>query len=154
MLDNHHICRKENIAAYIDGDLEHSLRDTFELHLKECAACSQEVASFGLVRESITAWRDEALSGFVSTPLAATERRKSAIAALRQFFDLSPLWLKGATAFAAVTFCVLAGLVLFRSNDAQVSSTNGAVYTANDRQPNAEAVVTSGDQGASQYRAR
>jgi hypothetical protein len=85
-----------------------------------------------VVRQSITAWRDEALAGFVSTPVAAQPKTKSALAALRQFFDLSPLWLKGATAFAAVTFCVLAGLVLFRGNKDQVSPANVTVYTEQD----------------------
>ena len=69
------------------------------------------------MRESITAWRDEALSGFVSTPLATTATKKSALAALRQFFDLSPLWLKGATAFAVLAFCVLAALAIFNRTE-------------------------------------
>src|SRR5262249_17802435 len=81
--------------------------------------------SFDLVRESISGWRDEALSGFVSTSLPAAARKKSAIAALREFFDLSPLWLKGATGFAVVAFCALAAIAIFRApaNDKHVSST-------------------------------
>src|SRR5204863_2307745 len=35
-------------------------------------------------------------------------------AALRQFFDLSPLWLKAATGFAVLTFCALAVLAFVR----------------------------------------
>jgi len=100
--------RASDLIAFVYNEANESERDDFELHLKECRACREEVASFGVVRESITAWRDEALSGFVSTPLPATPGRKSAIAALRQFFDLSPLWLKGATAFAILAFCALA----------------------------------------------
>ena len=61
--------------------------------------------------------------------LPAQPKTKSALAALRQFFDLSPLWLKGATALAAVTFCVLAGLALFKSNHNEVST---KVYTEQD----------------------
>ena len=122
------------IAFLYDEADEREMRD-FQLHLQQCSICREEVASLGVVRESITAWRDEALAGFVSTPIVAQPKTKSALAALRQFFDLSPLWLKGATAFAAVTFCVLAGLAMFRSNKDQVSSTNvtpGAVYTEQD----------------------
>ena len=103
--------RASDLIAFLYNETNESETRDFELHLKECRACREEVASFGVVRESITAWRDEALSGFVSTPLPATAQKKSAIAALRQFFDLSPLWLKGATGFAIVTFCVLAVLV-------------------------------------------
>jgi len=100
--------RASDLIAFVYNETNESETREYELHLKECRACREEVASFGVVRESITAWRDEALSGFVSTPVPATPARKSAIAALRQFFDLSPLWLKGATAFAILAFCALA----------------------------------------------
>ena len=121
--------RASELIAFLYGEAdEHEVRD-FRLHLQQCGGCREEVASFGDVRQSITAWRDEALAGFVSTPLTAQPRTKSALAALRQFFDLSPLWLKGATVLAAVTFCVLAGLALFRSNHNEVST---KVYTEQD----------------------
>ena len=122
------------IAFLYDEADEREIRD-FQLHLQQCEFCREEAASLGVVRESITAWRDEALAGFVSTPVVAQPKTKSALAALRQFFDLSPLWLKGATAIAAIIFCVLAGLAVFRNNKTQVSSTNvnpGAVYTEQD----------------------
>ena len=127
--------RASDLIAFLYGEADERETRDFQLHLQQCSSCSDEVASFGLVRESITAWRDEALAGFVSTPVAAQPKTKSALVALRQFFDLSPLWLKGATAFAAVAFCVLAGVVLFKSNNNQVSSTNinpSAVYTEQD----------------------
>ncbi len=121
--------RASDLIAFLYGEAgEHEARD-FQLHLQQCKSCREEVASFGDVRESITAWRDEALAGFISTPVTQP-KTKSALAALRQFFHLSPLWLKGATALAAVTFCVLAGLTLFRSNNNQFSSTK--VYTEQD----------------------
>ena len=121
--------RASELIAFLYGEAdEHEARD-FRLHLQQCSGCREEVASFGDVRHSITTWRDEALAGFVSTPLTTQPRTKSALAALRQFFDLSPLWLKGATALAAVTFCVLAGLALFRSNHNEVST---KVYTEQD----------------------
>ena len=103
--------RASDLIAFLYNETNESETRDFELHLKECHACREEVASFGVVRESITAWREEALSGFVSTPLPATAQHKSAIAAFRQFFDLSPLWLKGATAVAILAFCALAFLV-------------------------------------------
>lgn len=124
--------RAPDLIAFLYGEAdEHETRD-FQLHLQQCNSCREEVASFGDVRESITAWRDEALAGFVSTPVTAQPKTKSALAALRQFFDLSPLWLKGATALAAVTFCVLAGFALFKSKNNQVPSNQSQVYTAQD----------------------
>jgi hypothetical protein len=108
--------RASDLIAFLYNETNEGEARDFELHLKECADCREEVASFGAVRESITAWRDEALSGFVSTPLVATARKKSAMAALREFFDLSPLWLKGATGFAVVAFCILGALALVNIN--------------------------------------
>ena len=135
MNETQHCERAPNLIAFLYGEAdEHETRE-FKLHLQQCSTCREEATSFGVVRESITAWRDEALAGFVLTPLAAQPQRKSALAALRQFFDLSPLWLKGATAFAAVTFCVLVGLVLFRSDNDHVVTTNphpDAVYSKQD----------------------
>jgi anti-sigma factor RsiW len=122
--------RASDLIAFLYNEATPSETRDFELHLKDCGDCRQEVASFGLVRESITAWRDEALSGFVSTPVATT--RKSALAALRQFIDLSPLWLKGATAFAVVVFCVLAALAIVRVQTNKTKVNTGAVYTEQD----------------------
>jgi anti-sigma factor RsiW len=127
--------RASDLIAFVYNEANESEARHFEVHLKECVACRQEVASFGVVRESITAWRDEALSGFVSTPIVAPVRKKSAIAALREFFDLSPLWLKGATAFAVLTFCLLAVLALNgteRGSIGSISKNTNAIYTQAD----------------------
>jgi hypothetical protein len=130
--------RASDLIAFLYNETNDSETHDFELHLKQCRACREEVASFGLVRESITAWREEALSGFVSTPLPATSQKKSAIAALRQFFDLSPLWLKVATAFAIVAFCVVAFLATVgpdrteRGNAKSITPNPNLIYTQQD----------------------
>ena len=128
--------RASDLIAFLYDEATESERHDFELHLKGCTGCREEVAAFGVVRESITAWRDEALSGFVSTPLPTVATKKSALAALRQFFDLSPLWLKGATAFAVLAFCALAALAIFnrteRDNPASIAKNSDAVYTQQD----------------------
>jgi hypothetical protein len=125
--------RASDLIAFIYNEASEQEARDFRLHLQSCSSCRAEVASFGVVRESITAWRDEALAGFVSTPVTSKVSRRSAIAALRQFFDLSPLWLKGATALAAITICVLAGMALLKRDNNHVSSTKpGAVYTEQD----------------------
>ena len=127
--------RAPDLMAFLYEEASEAEARDFQLHLQECGSCRAEAASFGVVRESITAWRDEALSGFVSSPALKKPGAKSALAALRQFFDLSPLWLKGATALAAVTFCVLAGLAIVKRENNHVSSTQvnqGTVYTQQD----------------------
>ncbi|HEU4508656.1 MAG TPA: zf-HC2 domain-containing protein [Pyrinomonadaceae bacterium] len=102
--------RASELIAFVYNEATESEARDFELHLQRCTSCREEVASFGVVRESIVAWRDEALSGFVAQPLIAGAGKKSALAAFRQFFDLSPVWLKVASGFAVVVFCVLAVL--------------------------------------------
>ena len=118
--------RASDLIAFLYNEADERERRDFQLHLNVCSTCRAEVTSFGVVRESITAWRDEALAGFVSQPVATQATRKSALAALRQFFDLSPLWLKAATAFAVVVFCVLAAMafVNLQRDKVQVSSTS------------------------------
>lgn len=119
--------RAPDLMAFLYLEMTGSETRAFEVHLPDCANCREELAAFGTVRQSITAWRDEALSGFVSTSLPT---KKSALAALRQFFDLSPLWLKAATAFAMVIFCVLvAALFVTSRKENAVTTKNGAVYT-------------------------
>jgi anti-sigma factor RsiW len=130
--------RAPDLMAFLYDEVSQEEARDFQLHLQECSSCRAEVASLSMVRESITAWRDEALSGampgLVSNSVVTTPSTGSALAALRQFFDLSPLWLKGATALAAVSFCVLVGLAIFKREDNHVSSTQvqvnpDAVYT-------------------------
>ena len=124
--------RGSDLIAFLYNETDDRETRDFELHLQQCSICREEVAAFGSVRESITAWRDEALSGFVAT---TPVRKKSALAALRQFFELSPLWLKGATAFALLAFCVLAALAIVRLKTTAPTLTAAnpaAVYTEED----------------------
>jgi anti-sigma factor RsiW len=120
--------RSSDLMAFIYKEMDASESREFEAHLRVCADCREEAASFGVVRESIVAWRDEVLTGFV--PSTATPTRRSAVAAFRQFFDLSPFWLKGAAAFAMLTFCVLAALLYM--NLRKEPPMGGAVYTQQD----------------------
>lgn len=71
------------------------------------------------MREAIGVWKYESLSAVFSlneVPAVPPERKKYAIAALREFFDLSPLWMKGAVGLATVLFCVLAVVATGRLN--------------------------------------
>jgi len=127
---NSAVCeRAPDLMAFLYQEMNDSETREFQLHLQQCAGCREELRSFGAVRESITEWRDEALAGFVSAPLVAKAPAKSAFAAFRQFFDLSPLWLKAATGFAVIAFCVLAGLLFV---NVRKESGNTAVYTQQD----------------------
>jgi hypothetical protein len=111
-------CGRENdLISFLYGEPGESEAPDFEKHLQHCKACKSEIASFGQLRGSIGAWKQEALNGFAPAqrpPQFEASRKRSALAALREFFDLSPLWLKGGVAFATVLFCFFAVLVLGR----------------------------------------
>lgn len=129
--------RAGELVSVLYGEAGERERRDFEVHMKQCGSCRKEFAAFAQVRESIGEWRDEALSGFVPAHVAPAPVRKSALAAWRQFFDLSPLWLKGAVGFGAVVFCVLAALAFVRltptDNPVTVATANpDAVYTKQD----------------------
>ena len=98
----------------------------FERHLNDCVACRSELAAFGDVRRAVGDWREAALG---ITPLLAHAEaapvadkramsvapRRSALAAVREFFALSPLWLRAASVAAVGLFCMLVALTVART---------------------------------------
>jgi anti-sigma factor RsiW len=104
-----------DLVAYLYGETNETDALDFQNHLTSCATCRAELSAFADVRGGITAWRDEALHPIVAlAPDVVRQRvvvqaatKRSALIALREFFTLSPLWLRGATAFAAVLFVTL-----------------------------------------------
>lgn len=116
--------QQSELIAFLYGELSDIETQKFQRHLHGCAACDAELAAFKGVRESVMAWRNESLGGLISTTqvnmspgTVAAQRKPSALAALREFFNLSPLWMKGAVAFASVLFCLVAGLAIARLGD-------------------------------------
>ncbi|HVF86908.1 MAG TPA: zf-HC2 domain-containing protein [Pyrinomonadaceae bacterium] len=118
--------RAEEVVAYLYGETTDKEAARFTQHLAACAACRDEVAAFGVVREGIGEWRAEAvrltpslgMSDAISpTPefAKAQPRRRSARAALGEFFALSPRWMQAGTAAAAIVLCVLAALSFARA---------------------------------------
>lgn len=109
--------REDDLVGYLYGEMTEAELSEFQNHLHNCQACKTELASLRDVRESVVVWRNESLAGIglpSYTPLANEAVRPSARAALREFFNLSPLWLKGAVAFASIFLCLLAGLAVAR----------------------------------------
>ena len=113
--------RESELVAFLYGELNDDEARTFRQHMHVCAACNSELAAFNNVRESVVAWRDESLSGVISPAIVtqpagiASKRKPSALealAALREFFNLSPLWMKGAIAFTSVLFCLFTVLAI------------------------------------------
>ena len=117
--------RAEDLVTYLYGEASANDALDFRTHLQQCDACRSEFSVFNQVHDSIRVWRNEAL-GAAFDPVAITEpaieatqfvrheRKMSALAALREFFTVSPLWLRGATAFAALLLLAL-GVIFLRA---------------------------------------
>ena len=91
----------------------------FEQHLEQCALCRTELASFGDVRQVMGEWRQQALGAKAlpafeadTAKTFAPVRRRSALDALREFFTLSPAWMRAATVAVAIIFCALAAIAV------------------------------------------
>jgi hypothetical protein len=132
--DNEHggrtggVCgRAGDLVAYLYGEAGHEEGLLFAEHVKSCAVCRDELAAFGGVRESVGAWREEVLrdapqfdlsGAFARAPADVAirlPRRRSAHAALREFFALSPLWFRAAAAASVFAVCALAALTFART---------------------------------------
>ena len=122
IFETNNCARSDELVAYLYNEASADEARDFQNHLSTCTACREELAAFGQVRERIVEWRDESLgalhsTSFVEAPAPAvinsvSERKRSALAALREFFMLSPTWLRAATAFASLLFCVLAVIAI------------------------------------------
>src|SRR6267142_1067538 len=118
--------RAEDLVTYLYGEASEVEARDFTEHLQQCDACRSEFGVFQQVHDSILLWRNEALgsafsptavsieSTVDSTQFVQHERKLSALAALREFFTVSPLWLRAATAFAALLLCVLGVMMVAR----------------------------------------
>lgn len=110
--------RAEELVAYLYGETDEREALEFERHMTECRACAVELSSFRSVREEVLEWRNQSLPSFESardvahTSSAAPQRKRSALAALREFFALSPAWMRAATALAAIVICALAAFTI------------------------------------------
>ena len=113
--------RAEDLVTYLYDEATAKEARDFSAHMEQCDACRAEFSIFHQVHDSIVAWRNEAIGSVVQIPQSAGaasavvatdnfvrhEPKLSALAALREFFSVSPLWLRGATAFAGLLLCAL-----------------------------------------------
>jgi hypothetical protein len=171
--------RAGELVAYFYGEATRAERESFDTHLTRCGACRDELTAFAGVRETVGHWRAEIAGNAPALSYAemfapeargaavnaeahsearreasrmAVAQRRSALAALREFFTLSPLWLRAGVFAAALVLCALAGLAVANAEvrwddnglafstrlrrdgiqnapPAQVSAPDGKVYT-------------------------
>lgn len=118
--------RGEELVAYLYGEATKEEAGLFRKHLEACAVCREELTAFGGMREGLSAWRAEALGSVPALNIAGAfapagavrpdvSRRRSARAALREFFALSPLWLRAGAFAATLALCALVALTLARA---------------------------------------
>jgi anti-sigma factor RsiW len=110
--------RAEDLVTHLYGEASAEEARDFATHMQQCDACRVEFSLFNQVHESMVAWRSEVLGSVpvrqadfapVAKPTLVIQRARklSALAALREFFTVSPVWLRGAAAFAGLLLCVL-----------------------------------------------
>jgi anti-sigma factor RsiW len=112
----------EELVAYLYGEADKAAAQAFEAHALRCAPCRKELAEFRAVRAAVGEWRLQAL-GSLSPALRAAdapvafapkevvaERQRSALAAIREFFTLSPAWMRAATVTLGLLFFALIAL--------------------------------------------
>lgn len=128
--------RAEDLVTYLYGEASEVEARDFTKHLQQCDACRSEFGVFRQVHDSILLWRNEALGSAFSPTAVSTEstvdsiqfvqheRKLTALAALREFFSVSPLWLRAATGFAALLLCVLGVLTISRAWNRPVQLVN------------------------------
>jgi anti-sigma factor RsiW len=117
--------RADDMIGFLYGEATKAEAADFSDHMMACASCQSEFALLTSARQAMSQWRSDVLgSTWVAAPAAASHqplttncaasKPVSALTAIREFFTISPLWLRGATAMAAVLFCLIAGLFAAR----------------------------------------
>jgi hypothetical protein len=128
-LNERPVChRAEDLVTYLYDEATAEEARDFSAHMQQCDACRAEFTVFNQVHDSIVTWRNEAIgsvaqvpqftsaaNAFVANEVVQHERKLSALAALREFFSVSPLWLRGATAFAGLLLCALIVFAISRA---------------------------------------
>lgn len=148
--------RSEDLVSYLYGEAGPEEAREFRLHLNSCATCYDEMKAFGIVRSRVASWRDEALgvnlaltseAGAAVAPQITRVRRRSAAAALREFFALSPLWLR-AGAFASALFVCALAFAAFSNAELRYDGDGFALRTGAGRAEPKQMEVASQDERA------
>jgi hypothetical protein len=95
---------KETLVAFLYGECDAADRERVERHLAECAACADEVAGFGMVRDTLAEWAPpERIAGLklVREEAEAPAQPARVLRPARWWQRPLPAWAKAA---AAVVF--------------------------------------------------
>jgi len=143
--------RADELVSYIYNEATKDARRSFEQHLTACVACRDELAAFGEVRGAVREWHEEIMQGApalaldavvpqfarngrpvnpeASTVAPVVTPRRTAWAALREFFTLTPAWARVGMVAASLVVCALAVLAIvntqFRYDDKGIAFGTG-----------------------------
>ncbi|HXG65397.1 MAG TPA: zf-HC2 domain-containing protein [Blastocatellia bacterium] len=102
---------REALVSYLYGEATPDESRRFAAHLKECAACAEELAAFDRVRGALRQWEldDAPVFHFSPSPSETPAARRPFLAVLRELFGVMPVWTKavGAMAMAVLVLAVL-----------------------------------------------
>ena len=145
---NQPVCERANdLVSFLYNEVDEQEAHEFERHLEDCDQCAGELIQFRGIREGVIAWRQESLgmipgqADIRNNAAFAYHDKPSALMAIRQFFNLSPLWLKGATAFAGILFCVAAVLMVSKLQERTPVAVTDKVYSEHDLKARVDAEV-------------
>ena len=110
----------EQMIAYFYDEASADETNKFAAHLKNCAACADELASFGLIRSSVLEWREadfdslptpnfdlSAITGAKPQLVVETEKPKS------RFADFWTNWIFNPTFATAAVLLLFVGVGIF-----------------------------------------
>ncbi len=130
MTDMNKCERAVELVSYVYNEADESARRNFAQHLNACAPCRDELAAFGAVRGAVRDWHAQVLNHAPAlalpamlpeyarngraahAPATVVAPRRSALAALREFFTLTPVWLRAGMVAASLVVCALAALAV------------------------------------------
>ena len=137
--------RSDELISFLYQELDERAAGDFKKHLANCSSCSRELASFSEIRSGVVAWREQSLglANFPTGVILNGAEKPSALVAIRQFFALSPLWLKGAVAFASVLSFAVAVFLLMNLNAKPVAplAANDKIYSEAELRAKVEAEI-------------
>ena len=133
--ENNFTCERESeMLAYLYGEAED--RTTFESHLVECDACTDEFAAIAFARVSVLEWQlgefAELPTPKFTIPYEKAGQRAGLRAAIGGWFALPGFG--PAVAFAALLVMVIGGYLAFFNNGAGNAPTVAAVDTISPSQ--------------------
>ena len=108
-IDNSPNCdMREALVSYLYNEATPEENRRVEDHLIACSSCKQEVAAFERVRGMLQQWQLEDMP-IVRVVTEPQPPRRSALAALKELFVVTPIWAKalGAAAMAVLVLAVM-----------------------------------------------